>query len=117
MAWPHDAYVGQRIVCVHIPDDYPKRARLNLCAIPSVGEKYTVRAIECVDDVVCLTLVEIVNRSGPWVLGDGTLTNEEPAFRAVLFRPIDPASKKADRGVARLRSFLKDAKQPVEEEA
>lgn len=106
MAWWKTAKPGDKVVCVskgsgRKPPKWPEDVWVRLV----IGSVYTVQYLaaprESTDCPAFVCLAEFGRRYELDVRG---------------FKPVDPASKKADRGVARLRSFLKDAKQPVSEE-
>lgn len=96
MAWPRDAFVGQKVVC-KVPPYKGEPAPYTL-----VGGVYTIARIYANEwdgaimfDFAEFGIPERKEQNG-WTTG----------FAAVDYRPVDPASKKADRVLASLKPSL-----------
>lgn len=118
MAWPRDAYVGQKVVFIGPPEDTGTRGWGYECGavMPEPSRVYTVRSVWIAPKGRCMgrpvfRLVECDNSHMPKVCG------EEPGFDARQFIPIDSAKKKSARAVRALLDDIVDAPPLVPEDA
>ncbi|GAB4351431.1 MAG: hypothetical protein Kow0026_08490 [Oricola sp.] len=114
MGWPWDAHVGQKVVFVKMPADWPRKSVAHGISIPAVGQVYTIRFIEAGEKLFFL-LDEIWNSRGPWLLDNGSVVEDEPGFDAVLFKPLRSASDRSSEAVKALIGQFKS--EPVPEDA
>lgn len=108
--WPRDAHVGQRVVCVVGPQDGEPAPHT------SVGEVYTIARVSIDEEFnVMLDFKEFGIPVEDWILTDVWAWSS--SFAAIDYLPVQKHNRSTETGMEKLRSFLKDAKQPVEEEA
>lgn len=114
--WWTYAKAGDQVECVH---EFKRSERIRALndgvTLPVLNTVYTIREVEpgagfAPKGSVFFRFREL--RNAPHVI-DGI----EPSFWAEHFRPVQKHNRSTETGMEKLRSFLKDAKQPVEEEA
>lgn len=94
MAWPRDAYVGQKVVAIKEPDDID---RFRLFYIPPRNVPLTIASIHIhFDGEILIDLIEY-----PFRMRFGSAKG----FRASAFRPIQDTEK----GMEVLRGILRGA--------
>jgi len=83
MAWPRDAYVGQKVVCVDYPQKY--QASFPNLKHPQNGEIYTVREVFLFREHIFIRLHEIKNEKNE----SASFELNEAAWFTDWFRPLE----------------------------
>lgn len=97
--WPRDAFVGQKVVCV-TPCWVPQDDRLDYSGPLPVGDRvYEITAVGVIENGIGIALAGF---------------DKETGFLAEYFRPVDPASKRADRGMQALYDIASRKHQPID---
>lgn len=109
MGWPHNAYVGQKVVCVD--DSFTNNLDYKEIL---VGNIYIIREICIFDNFICFKLLEILKRH----LLEGYFSSdddkgEDCPFDARRFRPV----QSTDKGMEVLKGLLNPINHKVLEDA